>query len=81
MDVASIKDSTCRKIVYDKVQGVDYDKIGSSVAMFKVYTDYSSNHCMFRYDSWMTKMCSLDEILTKGRMIDTSKGVVNPERN
>ena len=47
MDVTSIKDSTCRKIVYDKVQGVDYDKIGSSVAIFEVYTDYSSNHCIW----------------------------------
>ena len=28
----------------------------------------------------MTKLCSLDGILTKGRMFDTSKGVVNPEK-
>ena len=28
-------DSTCQKIVYDKVQVVDYDKIGSSIAIFK----------------------------------------------
>ena len=43
-----LKVSTCQKIVYDKVQGVDYDKIRSSVAMLKVYTDYSSNHCIFQ---------------------------------
>ena len=35
VDITSIKGLTCRKIVYDKVQGVDYDKIGSSVAIFK----------------------------------------------
>ena len=46
MDIVSIKDSTCRKIVYGKVQGVDYDKIGSSVAIFEVYTDCSSNQCI-----------------------------------
>jgi hypothetical protein len=38
---------TCRKVVYDKVQRVDYDKIRSSVAMLKVYMDYSSNHYIF----------------------------------
>ena len=35
VDITSIKGSTCQKIVYDKVQGVDYDKIGYSVAIFK----------------------------------------------
>ena len=39
--------STCRKVVYDKVQRVDYDKIRSSVAMLIVYVDYSSNHYIF----------------------------------
>ena len=38
---------TYRKVVYDKVQRVDYDKIRSSVAMFIVYVDYSSNHYIF----------------------------------
>ena len=38
---------TCRKVVYDKVQRVDYDKIRSSVAMLIVYVDYSSNHYIF----------------------------------
>jgi hypothetical protein len=38
---------TCRKIVYDKVQRVEYDKIRSSVAMLIVYVDYSSNHYIF----------------------------------
>jgi hypothetical protein len=39
--------STCWKIVYNKVQRVDYDKIRSSVAMLIVYVDYSSNHYIF----------------------------------
>ena len=38
---------TCRKIVYDKVQRVEYDKIRSSVAMLIVYVDYSSNRYIF----------------------------------
>ena len=43
-----LKVSTCRKIVYDKIQGVDYDKIRSSVMILKVYMDYSSNHYIFQ---------------------------------
>jgi hypothetical protein len=38
---------TYRKIVYDKVQRVEYDKIRSSVAMLIVYVDYSSNRYIF----------------------------------
>ena len=33
--ITSIKSMTCRKGVYDKVQRVDYDKIGFSMAMLK----------------------------------------------
>ena len=35
VNITSIKGSTCQKIGYDKVQGVDYDKIGSFIAIFK----------------------------------------------
>jgi hypothetical protein len=61
--------STCRKIVYDKVQRVEYDKIRSSVAMFIVYVDYSSNHYIYIsftiYVSRMAKIHYLPEVCIK----------------
>jgi N-glycosylase/DNA lyase len=38
------RSSTYRKIVYNKVQRVDYDKIRSSISMLAVYMDYSSSY-------------------------------------
>jgi len=35
VDITSIKVSSCQKIIYDKVQGVYYHKIGSYIAIFK----------------------------------------------
>lgn len=49
VDVHIHRISTCRKGVHDKIQRVDYDKIGSSVAMLKtigiilVTTTYSQD--------------------------------------
>lgn len=47
LDGISLKKLACQKVVYGKVQRVDYDKIRSSVAMLIVYVDYSSNHYIF----------------------------------
>ena len=48
---------TCRKIVYDKVQRVDYDKIRSSVEMLIVYMDYSSRMAKYiTYQKYVLKV-------------------------
>ena len=60
---------TCRKIVYDKVQRVDYDKIGFSVAMLEVYADYSCNHCIFQLRDMVAR-----EDVNQGCIQDTTKG-------
>ena len=47
LDGISLKSSTCQKVVYDKVQRVDCDKIRSLAAMLIVYADCSSNRYIF----------------------------------
>jgi hypothetical protein len=46
MDVYIHKMLNLSKGVYDKVQKVDCNKVGSLVVML-VYRDYFSNHCIF----------------------------------
>ena len=50
------------------------------MAMLIIRTECSSNYRIFRYDRWMTKMCSLVGILTRDVFLIHSVGVVDPER-
>ena len=50
--ISSIKGSTCRKEVYDKVQRVYYDKIGSFRAMLKSVWIILAITAYFSYEIW-----------------------------
>ena len=47
LDGISLKKLDLSKVVYDKVQRVDCDKIRSSAAILIIYADCSSNRYIF----------------------------------
>ena len=64
---------------FSQVQGVDYDEIFSSVAMFKSVGIMLALAAFMKSSRWMSKRVSLPVFIRKGCMRYNQKGFVDPK--